>query len=100
MRIELALFDGDALLERAEIMVDTSERVNAFRLFRARHRLGADAADIVLDNFAAQVQLKTAKLHMPIHQSDDWESIQLEKYTLGFKCHLMPNTSFERTREG
>lgn len=88
MRVQLALFDGDALLERTEIVVGTSERVDAFRLFRASHRLGSEAADIVLDNFAAQVELKSAKLHMPIHESDDWESIQLEKYTLAFRCHL------------
>ena len=88
MRVQLALFDGDALLERAEIVVGSSERIDAFRLFRASHRLGAEAADIVLDNFAEQVALKSAKLHMPLHESDDWESIQLEKYTLAFKCHL------------
>jgi hypothetical protein len=88
MRIELALFDGDALLERTEIVVGASERIDAFRLFRASHKLGAEAADIVLDNFAEPVALKSAKLRMPIHQSDDWESIQLEKYTLAFWCRL------------
>ena len=88
MRVQLALFDGDALLERMEIVVGASEGVDAFRLFRATHKLGAEAADIVLDNFAEQVALKRAKLHMPIHKSNDRESIQLEKYTLAFWCHL------------
>jgi len=88
MRVQLGLFDGDALLERMEIVVGPSERVDAFRLFRASHKLGAESADIVLDNFAEQVALKSVKLHMPIHESDDWESIQLEKYTLAFWCHL------------
>lgn len=88
MRVELALFDGDALLERTEIVVDASERIDAFRLFRASHKLGAEAADIVLDNFAEPVALKNAKLCMPIHESDDWESIQLDKYTLAFRCRL------------
>jgi len=88
MRVQLVLFDGDALLERTEIVVGNSERADSFRLFRAIHKLGAEAADIVLDNFATEVALKSAKLHMPIHESDDWESIQLEKYTLAFRCRL------------
>ena len=88
MRVQLALFDGDELLERTEIIVGASERVDAFRLFRASHKLGTETADIVLDNFADKVALKRAQLHMPIHESDDWESIQLEKYTLAFRCHL------------
>jgi hypothetical protein len=88
MRVRLALFDGDALLERMEIVVGASERVDEFRLVRATHKLGAEAADIVLDKFADPVDLRSAKLHMPIHESDDWESIQLEKYTLVFWCHL------------
>jgi hypothetical protein len=88
MRVELALFDGDTLLERTELVVDASSRVDAFRLFRATHKLGDEAANIVLDNFADPVTLKSASLHMPIHESDDWESIELEKYTLAFWCHL------------
>ena len=88
MRVELALFDGDALLERMEIVVGASERIDAFRLFRASHKVGPKAATIVLDNFADPVALKNAKLRMPIHESDDWESIQLEKYTLAFWCRL------------
>lgn len=88
MRVQLALFDGDALLERMEIVVGASEVVDDFRLLRATHKLGVEAADIVLDNFAEPVALKSAKLHMPIHESNDWESIQLEKYTLAFWCHL------------
>lgn len=88
MRVQLALFDGDSLLERMEIVVGASERVDHFRLVRATHKLGAEAAAIVLDNFAEPVALRSAKLNMPIHESDDWESIQLEKYTLAFWCHL------------
>ena len=88
MRVELALFDGDALLERTELVVGASSRIDSFRMFRATHELGDEAADIVLDNFADPVALKSAKLRMPIHKSDDWESIELEKYTLAFRCHL------------
>ena len=90
MRVELALFDGDALIERTEIVVGSFQRVDACRSFRASHSLGSEAADIVLDDFAEHVKLKTAQLRMPIHESDDWESIELEKYTLAFWCHLDP----------
>jgi hypothetical protein len=34
------------------------------------------------------VNLKTVRLDMPIHQSEDWESIELEKYTFAFRCQI------------
>jgi hypothetical protein len=88
MRVELALFDGDTLLERGEVRIEPTERTSSFRLFQARHKLGTEAANIVLDGFADSVHLKKATLTMPIHQSDDWESIELDKYTLAFWCRL------------
>jgi hypothetical protein len=71
-----------------EIVVGACERVDTFRLFHATHKLGAEAADIVLDDFAEPLTLKRVTLHIPIHESDDWESVQLEEYTLAFWCHL------------
>ena len=88
MRVELALFEGDALLERTELVVGAGASIDSFHLFRATHELGNEAANIVLDNFSAAVTLKSVKLHMPIHESNDWESIEIEKYTLAFWCHL------------
>lgn len=88
MRVELALFHGDDLLERGQIDVSVPAGVSSFRLFRASHRLAAGVADIVLDGFAEGIALKRVSLDMPVHESEDWESIELDKYTLAFWCRL------------
>jgi hypothetical protein len=43
---------------------------------------------VVLSNFAPNVNLRTVNLDMPVHQSTDWESIDLAGYTLAFRCTL------------
>jgi hypothetical protein len=88
MRVELALFDGDTLLERGEIQVRTESRCEHLKLFHVAYRLGSDAAQVILSNFSADIKLKTVNLDMPIHQSSDWESIDLAGYTLAFRCSL------------
>jgi hypothetical protein len=88
MRVDLALFDGDELLSRNEFRVGAAELVSTFPLFHATHKLGQETADIVLSNFPAHVDLKTVSLDMPIHESSDWESIDLGRYTLAFWCRL------------
>ena len=88
MRVEIALFDGDTLMERGEIAVTSTRRVNSFQLYKATHKLDREAADIVLDDFASHVELKKSTLRMPIHESTDWETIELDRYTLAFWCHL------------
>jgi hypothetical protein len=88
MRVELALFDGDTLLGRSEILVTSESGCDYFQLFHAAHRLEGSTAQIVLFNFDPSLNLKTVNLDMPIHVSDDWESIDLAGYTLGFRCSL------------
>ena len=90
MRVDLALFEGDEFLCRGEINVGPVEDVDLFSLFQVTHHLGQDAADVVLSNFPAHVDLKTITLDMPIHESADWESIDLGRYTLAFWCRLEP----------
>lgn len=55
MRGDLALFDGDSLLERQEILVTSTPKVERFGFFRASYKLGPDAAEVVLDDFASRV---------------------------------------------
>ena len=88
MRVDLALFDGNELLDRGEIRVGSAELVSSFNVFQATHKLGADSADIVLAEFSGHLDLKTITLEMPIHESADWESIDLGRYTLAFWCRL------------
>jgi len=88
MRVDLALFNGDDLLDRGQILVGASETTDAFKLFRVQHHLAAEAADIVLSDFVAPIDLRRVTLDMPIHESDDWESIELGPYTVAFWCRL------------
>ena len=88
MRVDLALFQGDDLLDRNEISVSTERRTETFSLFKAHHQLVNDAADIVLDSFSDQVDLKRVTLDMPVHESGDWESIDLGKFTVAFWCRV------------
>jgi hypothetical protein len=58
------------------------------RLFHVARQLSGDAAKIVLSSFAPPIGLKTVNLDVPVHQSADWESIELDKYTFAFRCLL------------
>lgn len=86
MRVELALFDGDTLLDRGEIVVTATEQTETLTLFRVSHKLRDGTADVVLDDFADRIELKRSTLLMPVHESSDWESVELGKYTLVFWC--------------
>lgn len=88
MLVELALFADDTLLERGAVRVTTEAQCAHLKLFHVAHQVCGDIAKIVLSNFAPEIGLKTANLDMPIHQSSDWESIQLATHTLAFRCSL------------
>ena len=88
MRIDLALFEGDDLLDRGAIRVGRSETVDMFSHFRVTHRLGTHAAIVVLSHFSSHISLIKSILDMPIHGSADWESIDLGRYTVAFRCKL------------
>ena len=86
--VEFALFDQDTLLERSAIRVCAEGQCVHLALFHVAHQLSGDAAKIVLSNFSPELGLETVTLDMPVHRSSDWESIELAKYTLAFKCSL------------
>jgi hypothetical protein len=88
MLVEFALFDKDTLLERSAVRVCVDAQCTHLAQFHVAHQLRDDVAKIVLSNFSPNVALKTVNLDMPIHQSSDWESIELEKYTFAFRCSL------------
>ena len=88
MLVEFALLDGDTLLERSSIRVSAEAQCSHLALFHVAYQLYGDAAKIVLSKFAPSVGLKTVNLDMPVHQSSDWESIELAKYTFAFRCSL------------
>ena len=88
MRVELALFDGDELIERGSIDVGIESSCVHLKHFHIAQRLEGDAAKVVLSSFSTGINLRTATLDIPVHQSSDWESIDLAGYTLGFRCSL------------
>jgi DNA primase len=88
MLVEFALFDQDTFLERSAIRVTTEAQCAHLDLLHVAHQLRGDAAKIVLSSFAPAIGLKTVNLHVPVHQSADWESIELAKYTFAFRCSL------------
>ena len=92
MQVDLALFDGDMLLDRGIIRIGPSEVIDTFARFQITHRLGEETADVVLSDFANPIRLTKVTLDMPIHESSDWESIKLnfEDYVITFWCRLNP----------
>jgi hypothetical protein len=88
MLVEFALFDDDTLIERSAVRVSADAQCAHLAQFQVAHQLRDDVAKIVLSNFSPDVALKTVNLDMPIHQSSDWESIELAKYTFAFRCSL------------
>lgn len=91
MFVEFALFEKDTLLERSAIRVCADAQCIHLGVFHAAYQLCGDAAKLVLSNFSPTVDLKTVNLEMPVHQSSDWESIELTKYTFAFRCSLDAN---------
>jgi hypothetical protein len=88
VRVDLALFEGDELLTRDSFRVGAAELSSFSPLFKITHKLGQEAADIVLSEFPTHIDLNTIVLKMPIHESSDWESIDMGRYSLTFWCRL------------
>jgi hypothetical protein len=93
MLVEFALFDQDTLLERSAVRVSAEAQCAHLTLFNVAHQLCDGAAKIVLSSFAPTIELKTVNLDMPVHQSADWESIEVDKYTIAFRCALQAGYS-------
>jgi len=88
MKVELALFDGEELLQRTMIRIGPDRITDRFNIFTAHHQLGDESAEVVIDGFAEPIALKSTVLDIPIHESEDWESIDLGGYTLAFWCRI------------
>ena len=88
MHVDLALFKGDELLERSDFDVNEEKKTKAFELFQVHHQLVNHAADIVLDSFSDRVGLKRVTLDMPVHESGDWEKVDLGEFTIAFWCRF------------
>lgn len=88
MIIEIGLFLGEQLLERGTIRVTDQESINEYEVISLSHCLVNDVAKLELRVFDDDIQKVKSNLEMPVHESEDWESIELAEYTLAFKCRL------------
>lgn len=88
MLIDIGLFQGDELLQQGKIKVTEQEQHDENEVISLKHQLIENIARIELRVFDNGEQQIKSNLDMPVHQSDDWESIELAQYTLAFRCTL------------
>ena len=88
MQVELGLFEGDNLLFQGEINVTENEYKEENEILKIKHQLINDEAIIELRVMDQGEQIIKSTLNMPVHESEDWESIELANFTLAFKCKL------------
>ncbi|MEW5251692.1 hypothetical protein [Microbulbifer discodermiae] len=88
MLIDIGLFQEDELLQQSKIKVTEQEQIDENGAISLKHQLIEDVARIELRVYENGEQQIKSNLDMPVHQSDDWESIELAQYTLAFRCSL------------
>ena len=88
MLIDIGLFQGEELLQQGKIKVTEQEQTDENEVISLKHQLIEDIARIELRVFDNGEQQIKSNLDMPVHHSDDWESIELAQYTLAFRCNL------------
>jgi hypothetical protein len=94
MLIEMAFFDGDQLLVRGEITcrrdIDSARLEScAGQRFEITYQFEEPACPVSVTYFLAGEQLYQSALMVGVHDSDDWESIELgESHVLAFRCYV------------
>ncbi|MEX2962864.1 hypothetical protein [Microbulbifer sp. TYP-18] len=88
MLIDIGLFQEDELLQQSKIKVTEQEQIDENGAISLKRQLIEDVARIELRVYENGEQQIKSNLDMPVHQSDDWESIELAQYTLAFRCSL------------
>ena len=88
MRVDFGLFEGDDLLQKGFIIVTNQENAESFNNINIRHRLLKESAELTIEIFSGGERLIKSVLNMPIHEFEDWESIELAQFTFAFKCML------------
>lgn len=88
MLVEMGLFQGDNLLTKGMIKVAEQEQMEKNDVMELKYQLVGEAAELKLRVFGNGEQLIKSSLTMPVHESDDWESIELGGFTLAFRCRL------------
>ena len=94
MHIELGFFAGDVLLMRSRITCRQHEQAFEFEgagghTWSIKARFEEPASPIELECTRGGRHLYRAALQVGVHDSDDWESIDLANiHTLAFRCRV------------
>ncbi len=96
MRVEMAFFDRDTLLARAVVLVHQTEEICDIKAergdrFEVTHQFEEPASRLFIKYYSPEDdQTWRAALRMGVHNSDDWEKIELsDPYELCFKCAIV-----------
>ena len=95
MEIDLAFFDGDNLLIRGTIECRTAQQLkvlanNSDYSFHVTHTFETPASPVEIVCRKNGKKEYEAALMVGVHDSDDWESINLANiHTLGFRCRVL-----------
>lgn len=96
MHVDFAFFDGDTLLLRGFFHCETSPCTEHFagrdsHEFTVTHRFEEPACPIEIECRHTGKVRYTAALRMGVHNSDDWEAIDLGNiHTFAFRCSSAP----------
>lgn len=88
MLVDYGIFEGNELIKRGMLDIKHQEYVESSSNITIKHRLLEHSALITIEVFSGDVRLIESALDMPIHESEDWESIELAQFTLAFRCYL------------
>jgi len=96
MHVDFAFFDGDSLLLRGFFHCVASPRTEEFtgadsHEFRVTYRLEERACPVEIECRQHGKVRYTAALRMGVHDSEDWEAIDLgNSHTFAFRCSATP----------
>jgi hypothetical protein len=91
MQIDLAFFDDDTLLCRGSVVCSDTESENILtgsdHQFKITHQFEEPASPVFITCLSEDNKLYETALRVGVHNSEDWESIDLAKvHTLAFRC--------------
>ncbi len=86
--MDYGFFEGDELLQKGFLLVTEKELKETHGVLSIKHKLLQEMAEITIEAFTETERHIKSTLHIPIHESGDWESIELAQFTLAFKCIL------------
>ena len=96
MQVHLRIYENSEFYDSFAINAKDDRFTVSTELVTSCHQVIGDPANVYDKIF--QIELKiveegaTILLHMPIHQSDEWEVVNgTDKYVIGFFCNLNEN---------